>query len=213
MLVVMGIIAALVTASLAGYRHVLKTGEQARAHELVSNVATALAALFEREGVWPKEIRQRNASGDKLDAKVAWYLRKDFGLKVASDADEDTTEVSKRQTIGLDRFGIITPWATASLKRRKPEDLKKSADALSVPGGGTVDDHTVRFAVDLNGDGLIENVSIGGVGRNAKSSMISVRATAIAWCCDREGKIVDYATGVRKGGIYSWSHGQTKNAK
>ena len=62
MLVVIGIIAILIGASLAGYSSMVKTADKARCQELVSNVATALTMLFQNEGMWPKRLAKNGAT-------------------------------------------------------------------------------------------------------------------------------------------------------
>lgn len=204
MLVVIGIIAVLTAASLVGYSRILKAGENARARELVVQAATALTALFDSEGVWPLQIRNAKKAarggGQLLDENAAYSLKGRFTVAVSS---------STEKTIGNDRFGIVTPWAMSVIKRLGANAVIGSI----VSGSSTIEDHILHFAVDLDGDGIIEDVSVGGQGGGSKASSISVRATAIVWCCNKDGEILDYATGAKKDGIYSWSYGQTQAVK
>ena len=64
MLVVIGIIAILIGASIGGYSSMTKSAERAKAQELVSNVATALTAMFQEEGVWPKRLINGKDGGE-----------------------------------------------------------------------------------------------------------------------------------------------------
>ena len=73
-----------------------------------------------------------------------------------------------------------------------------------MPSGGTVDDHILRFAIDYDGDGIIEGANVGG-------ETIDIRATAAVWCCGKDGKIEAYSQGLRRDDVYSWTKGQTQN--
>lgn len=204
MLVVVGIIALLAGATIAGYARVLKSGEHARAHELVIHAATALTALFENDGVWPDRIREAanapKGGGKLLDENVAYCIRNNFSVSV---------DASTEKAVGYDRFGVVTPWAQTVIKRLGT----KASLGSHVGGTSTISDHILHFAVDLDGDGIIENVSIGGQGEGTSTDSISVRATAIVWCCDRDGRIVSYSQGAKKDGIYSWDYGKTRAVK
>ena len=52
MLVVMGILAILIGAGMITFSAATKKAQQARAREVVSNVATALEAIYQREGAF-----------------------------------------------------------------------------------------------------------------------------------------------------------------
>lgn len=78
---------------------------------------------------------------------------------------------------GLDRFGIVDIWGAAVLKRRG-----NSASE------GDVKSYILNFAVDDDDDGVVEV---------SKLSNLKVRATAIVWGYDKQGKIIS-----------SWSKGQ-----
>jgi prepilin-type N-terminal cleavage/methylation domain-containing protein len=56
MLVVIGIIAVLVGASIGGFSAMTKSAENTKCQELVSNTATALTAMFQDTGVWPQRL-------------------------------------------------------------------------------------------------------------------------------------------------------------
>ena len=208
MLVVMGIIAVLIGASIGGYSAMVKSAERARCQELVSNVAVALTALFQNEGVWPKRLAREGATDGKLDENTAYALvsngRTYFSL---------TKDGSKLG--GHDRFGILTPWAQAVVKR-----LGSSATKGSKVGSMTVDDHILHYALDLDGDGRILGASVGG-------RSVDVRATAIVWCCGKDGVIAPYPYGPGAAGgkgssdasggmtddVYSWTPAQTRDVQ
>ena len=135
MLVVIGIIAILIGASLAGYSSMVKTADRARCQELVSNVATALTMLFQNEGMWPKRLAENGATDGKLDENTAYALvsngRSYFSL---------TTRDGKLS--GHDRFGIVTPWAQAVIKKQGTSASKSSKVKKNVwdfPGGPVVE--------------------------------------------------------------------------
>lgn len=208
MLVVIGIIAILIGASLAGYSSMTRTADKARCQELVSNVATALTMLFQNEGAWPKRLAREGVTDGKLDENAAYALvsngRKYFSL---------TTNGAKLG--GHDRFGIVTPWAQAVIKK-----LGSSASKSSKVGSATVEDHILHFALDLDGDGRITGANVGG-------RSVDVRATAIVWCCGKDG-VMDpypYAAGGAGGkgssstkssksdDVYSWTPAQTRDVQ
>ena len=195
MLVVIGIIATLMGVMLASVSKFLKTAEKARCQELVANTSTALVALFQKEGSWPRALIRGHNSNNILDEKAALPLAKGGYMTL-------TMNSSKTQLSGYDRFGVISPWAFNVLKRRG------SSTSLStkVPSGGTIQDHVLRYALDLDGDGVIESVSIGG-------ETVNIRATAAVWCCGKDGVIEAYSTGLRKDDVYSWTVGQTKEVQ
>lgn len=211
MLVVIGIIAILIGASIGGFSSMTRNAEKAKAQELVNNVATALTAMFQADGVWPKRLAAQGKTDGKLDAERAYALvsgtTKYFSLAAAGG-----------KLIGHDRFGIVTPWAELVIKREG-----SSASLGSKVGTMTIDDHILHYALDLDGDGRILGASVGG-------QSIDVRATAIVWCGGKDGVIDPYpyangggsggkgASGGKAGGhrsddVYSWTPGQTKDVK
>ena len=207
MLVVIGIISVLIGATIGGYSAMTRTAEKAKAQELCSNVATALTAIFQEEGAWPKRLIAEGQSDGKLDARTAYALvsgkRKTFSLTKNGN-----------QLGGHDRFGIISPWAMAVVKR-----LGSSASLGSMVGTKTVEDHILHFALDLDGDGKILGANVGG-------QSIDIRATAAVWCGGKDGVIDPYpyagggsgkgsqsASGRRSDDVYSWTPGQTKDVQ
>ena len=191
MLVVIGIIAVLVAASIGGFAGMTRAAENKKCQELVANTATALTFLFQQKGMWPRALRKGN---DKhlLNADAAYALATPMSL---------TTD-GNGKLAGLDRLGLVTPWAAAVVKRRG----NSASLGDVVPGGGTVEDHLLRYAIDDDGDGVINDVSVGG-------ESVSVRATAIVWSCGKDGKDWPYSKGIKKGCSYSWTPGQTKDVK
>lgn len=181
MLVVICIITVLMAASMAGYSTMTRSAERTKAHELVMNVATALMAVYQNEGAWPKRIVDGAESSNKLDASAALPLAKKGYLTLAYEGNRLT---------GYDKFGVLTPWGVAALKRGG-----SSVSTSTKVGSKTVDDHILRFAIDDDGDGFTEVPAIGdGQG-------VRVRATACAWCCSKDGSFK------KKDVIKSWTPG------
>jgi len=203
MLVVIGIISVLVGASLGGYSYVTKRAEQARVRELVSNTATALNILFQRQNRWPPALLSESQGQGRLTARAAACLavNKLMSLTyVSSEQDGESVYVLS----GLDRCGIVTPWATTVLKRIPPGDSGLSA---KVPQGGTVEDHQLHFALDDDGDGIVEV--------RLASKTLRVRANAVAWSWGMNGKEDDYEASMAGRGkaddVYSWTRKQEEN--
>ena len=195
-LVVIGIIAVLLGASVGGFMKMAKTAERAKTQELVSNVATALTALFQQEGVWPKRLASNGATDGLLDANTAYAL-------VAGTTKYFSLSQNGSALSGHDRFGILTPQAQQVVKR-----LGSEAKLSSNVGKLTVEDHILHYALDLDGDGKIIGASVGG-------ENINVRATTIVWCIGKSGgnggKPWPYTEGLRKDDVYSWTPGQTRD--
>ena len=197
MLVVIGIIAILIGASIGGFSSMTRAAEKAKAQEVVSNAATALTALFQREGRWPKRLIDRN--NKQLDKDAALPLAKGGYFSLTTKGSGKDMELA-----GLDQFGIVTPWAAAILKRRGSE--AKLTDAVT--GKTKVEDHILYYALDLSGQGVVE-AQVGG-------ETVKIRATAAVWCIgksggDKDGKPMAYSTGVKRDDVYSWTYGQTRD--
>lgn len=207
MLVVIGIIGALVAASLAAYSQITKAAQKTRARELVSNTATAFGEYFTEVGAWPQAIIREYKGNGEINEKVGFFLaqRKEFdadagayvykGYMPLSVHYENNTAV---KLMGNDRFGVVSPWAYDALKRAG----KSGSLSTTVNSGGTVQDHRLHFAIDLDGDGITE-AKVGG-------QAIRVRAPAIVWCAGRDGKMERYSAGLKKDDVYSWTYGQTQ---
>ena len=211
MLVVIGIIAILIGASITGFSKMTKSADQAKAQELVSNVATALTALFQAEGNWPKRLAANGQVDGELDENAALPLAKKNFLSLTTVGSGDNLRLA-----GQDRFGIITPWAQAVVKRKGT--TASASDIVS--GKSTIRDHTLHYALDLDGDGIIKGAMVGG-------KSVDIRATAAVWCGGKDGVIqpYPYAGGgsLKKGetasggkfsdDVYSWTPGQTKEVQ
>ena len=199
-LVVIGIIAVLSGALMAGFGHVTKSAQRARATEAVSQSAQALAILRQlNDNRWPPVLSSyggTDGSGKGMVEAVAREFAKQakemnrpplLGIAVDSDG----------KPIGISRFGVVDPWAEAVLKGNKEASI-----GSKVPSGGTVQDHIIYFAVDTDHDG-ITTASVGG-------QQVNVRAEAIAWCAGADGKIAPYSQRGRSDDIYSWDKAKEK---
>ena len=187
MLVVIGIIAILMGASISGFAKMRASAERAKVQELVSNVATAMSALYQQEGMWPKRLAANGASDGELDASSALPLAQGGYLSL-------TMNSSKTALDGLDRLGVADPWGAAVIKARG-----KSASHSDKVGTTTVKDHLLHYALDLDGDGIVE-ASVGG-------ESVNVRASAIVWCAGKDGKLESYKKGLKQDDVYSWTPG------
>lgn len=191
MLVVIGIIAILMGASIGAFSKMTKTAERAKCQELVSNTATALTALYQQAGIWPKVLRANGATDGQLDENAALALVNYMSLSTDSNG----------KLSGIDKFGIVTPWAVAHIKRRG-----NSASLSDKVAGGTLQDHILHYAVDLDGDGIIPGANVGG-------ETVDIRATVAVWCCGKDGVLETYSRGLRKDDCYSWTKGQTQGVR
>ena len=209
MLVVIGIIAILVGASISAYSTMSRRAARTHAVELVSNTAVALNVLFQEKGRWPAVMATEASGGDgRLTARAAVPLAENNLMSLTAKAHDENGRQVKTLT-GLDRCGIVTPWAARVIKR-----LSSSAGALSAkvpPANRTVEKHILHFALDLDGDGITE-AKVGG-------ETIRVRANAVVWCIgieggdpSTEGDPWPYSKGLRRGeDIYSWNAMQVEN--
>ena len=69
--------------------------------------------------------------------------------------------------------------------------------------GGTVKDHILGYAIDVDGDGITE-ASVNG-------ETVKVRAPACVWCAGADGVLGPYKgkrTKAADDDVYSWARGQ-----
>ncbi|MBQ3289057.1 MAG: type II secretion system protein [Kiritimatiellae bacterium] len=192
MLVVMGILAILIGAGMTTFSSATKKAQQARAREVVSNVATALEAIYQRESSFPRRVISNGSRDGEMTADVAYELAKRNAMTLTYDS-------STKKTVGADRCGILTPWGQDTVKRKGNKGV---SDGTAVPSGGTIRDHRIHFAVDTEGLGYV-NASVGG-------ETLKIRASAVAWSCGRDGKIWKYSDGLKRDNCYSWSRQQVE---
>lgn len=197
MLVVMGIIAVLAAASMVGYSKVVKSARRAKNQELVSNVATALTQILNKEGVWPEELVNNQEKG-QLDKDTALVFIRYNLLGLAYNQRKAKGDVSEYRLIGKDRCGIVDAEAEAVLKRNR-----NAGESSTVPSGGTVGKHILYYAIDEDGDGITEINGKDGLGT------LKIRATAVVWAAGPDG-VVDYGSIGRNDDVYSWRIDQVK---
>ena len=196
MLVVIGIIAALMAASIGGYSFATKSAQTARGRETVSNAATALNELFHLQNRWPPRLLTASKGQRQLTAEAAACLAVN-GLMSLSYTKAEKEGETIYTLSGLDRCGIVDPWAMDALKHAPSGS---SGENVRVPSGGTVKDHILYFALDEDGDGITE-ANVGG-------KQLRIRATAVTWSCGLDGVEAPY----RKGDdIYSWNLRQVED--
>ena len=198
MLIVIGIIVTLMAASIGGYSYATKQAQKARGRELVSNVSTALNALFQRQSYWPPRLLQEAKGQHQLTADAAVCLKSENLMALSATETRDAQGNRVYKLSGLDRCGIVDPWATDVL-RRLPEG--NSGLSEIVPSGGTVKDHILYFGLDEDGDGYTD-ATVGGV-------KIRVRANAIVWSAGMDGVEAPYPYA---GGGHTGKGGQTRDS-
>ena len=197
LMIVIAIIGIIISMSVVTYGHLTRKAQQARARELVSNVATALSTLYLRDNRWPPKLLNEARGNGLLTAEAAACLAVRGLMSLTYTTREKDGE--KIYTLsGLDRCGIVSPWATEVLKRG-------GSDNANVPSGGTIQSHLLRFALDEDGDGITE-VRLGS------ETSLKVRATAVVWSWGMNGKDDGYNDSMNGRGkaddIYSWTKAQ-----
>lgn len=199
MLVVMGIIAVLAAASMAGYSKVVKSARKAKNQELVANVATAITHILSKnDNVWPKDLTEEYKRGSygQLNRNVSRvFVRYNMlGLSYNEEKAKGKKGRNSIELTGRSRFGIVDAETEAVLKR-----AKSATEGMKVPSGGILKDHILYYAIDDDGDGIVE-AKVG-------SSAVEVRATAIVWAAGPDGK-VQYEYRGRNDDVYSWRPAQ-----
>ena len=193
MLVVIGIIAVLAGAGLAGYNGAIKRAQRARGEELVHDLHVALTLALQNESAWPPPILKEGRGGDgRATVEVGAWLGKHGLFSFGTVLNPGEKDIAKRklQVNKAEELGILTPWAEAVAKKR----LKSGSfgEGTKVPSGGTIDDHRLRIAIDHDYDGFTE----------VKPKGVKVRASACVWCCGYDGKFNT------KDDIRSWTPAQ-----
>ncbi len=189
MMVVIAIIAILSVALGAGYSHMTKNAQRAKAVEAVSNAQTALVILHDRADGWPRAILNASTHDQGfhvMDEDVAKVLFKynllGVDCKQSTSSSGDVTYTLR----GVDRCGIVDPWAQEVLKMADKNQPGSALLTRAVSSGGTVQDHMIYFAVDQDEDGFVTKAEGAPVNK--------VRATAIAWCAGADGGLGDCGT-------------------
>ena len=198
MLLVIGIMAILAAAAMTGMRSATKTAQKAKAQETVSNAAVALASILQTNKTWPRILLEN--SGKRLDenvSRVFVFNDRLMGVSYDTSAYDATTRKGTIKLIGPDRCGIVTPWAATVLKRKGTSASTKMGRKKS-GGSATVRDHVLWYAIDKDGDGLVDK---------SEGAPVPVRASAIAWSCGSSGELDPYGTTPTEN-VYSWNRGQ-----
>ena len=186
LLVVVGIIGILMAVLVYGFAGSGKKAEKAKCYDFVKQVEQAIAAI-QIDGNYSQALISANNNENGLDEKAAYCLASKLGYKTDGE-----------RLSGFGRFGVVSPWAQTVIKNRG----KSCSLSTKVPSGGTVRDHRLRIALDLDADGIVEAI-VGG-------ESIRIRASAAVWCGGADGKIEPYKLGQRKDDVYSWTVGQTQ---
>lgn len=179
MLVVIGIIAVLTAAGMATYSGAIRRAQRARGNELVHDMQVALCAALQKDDCWPASVLAEGRGGNgKMTSEVGAALvrRK---LIPGTYREREVNGDTKYEMTGLDKFGILTPWAADVVKTRIASS--SLGEGTAIPGGGTLADHRLRFAIDDDYDGLVDVKAEG-------STPVRVRASACVWCCGYDGK-------------------------
>ena len=201
MLVVIGIIAVLSAASMVGYSKVVKSARKAKNQELVSNAAIAITQILaNNHNVWPKDLTDGFSDGSygQLDEKVSRVFVRFNMLGLSYDEEKAKGKKGSKNIYltGRSRLGVVDAEAEAVLKR-----MRSAAPGTPVPSGKTMKDHILYYAIDKDGDGIVE-AKVG-------NKDVEVRATAIVWSAGPDG-VVAYEYRGRNDDVYSWRPDQEK---
>ena len=192
LLVSIGIIAIITGLSMAAYGRFTASAQNARCVEFVHQVRTALEQIYQKVDGWPRVLQAEAANGDgKLDAKAGAALAKSGGMSLTCDKKDNNDGTTTYVLKGHDRFGVVTPWAMDYIVHHNSASLSSK-----LPGGGTIENHILRYAIDLDYDGITE-VAHGHDGGKAR-----VRAQACVWSYGRDG------VPNTKDDVRSWTKGQ-----
>ena len=196
MLVVLGIIGVLMGALLAGFGHVTRAAQKARAQELVSNVMTSLNILLQSKGVWPSDYNNALKTYGGQDGPNKGCVEN--VARIFASNGLLGVNIQGGTLRGVDKFGIVSPWAANVLKRSQNQNIN-----ARVPSGGTIRDHIIYYAIDTDMDGIVEAKVCG--------ESVRVRANAIAWCAGADGKLgTSYHKRTKENAdnVYSWRRNQ-----
>lgn len=185
MLIVIGIIAVLSIVAMTTYRGVINQAQKTRAEEIVHETYTALMQVMQVDDAWPQEIYKEGSSGNgELTPEVAYVLA-NRGVRSAK------IKSNSNLTGGLDKFGIVDPWADDVIKAKFKANVSLET---KVSSGGTIRDHRLRFAIDDDYNGIVEV--------KEKGMSARVRGSCAVWGAGKDG-IFGTADDLR-----SWSKGQ-----
>jgi len=204
LLVVVCVMMVLASVLFAGIARVRKTAANAKAQDLVSNVATAFNQILLTDRNWPGYvIKAASASDPMVDSDACQALIRSGVYSLSCVKDRNSEGDQFYRLTGEDRCGIVDPWAARFLRRMDPGVTGSSALGRKVPEGGTVKDHILRFAIDDDYDGICE--------AKVNGATLRIRASVAVWSCGQNGKFEEYSKAGRVEGsddLYSWTPGQ-----
>ena len=153
------------TVRISGYQELTNKGKalyRAKCQELVSNAATALTALFQQEGAWPRARASRGATDGELDKDAALPLATKNYLSLAME---------NGTLSGYDKFGVVSPWAMKVLKAKGTSATRSTR----VSGGGTIAALSWQKGDNIAYSG---KGASGGVGGGASARPLSLYAAS-----------------------------------
>ena len=160
--------------------------KKAVCEDYVKQVATAIGA----KEPWSKRLYDGSNTDEGLSETTAYSLREILGCNYNE---------GEKKLSGYDRFGLVTPWATETIKKLGSSCSLSSAITAS-KASGTIKDHILRYALDDDDDGIVEAI-VGG-------ETIRIRALVAVWCSGADGIIEPYSKGLNGDDVYSWSTSQ-----
>lgn len=193
MLIVIAIIATLSATGIFAYGKAIEKAQSAKLRELIGEVQTALVQVMQKDDSWPRVIINEAQSGNgQLTPEVGGILAKRGVITLTYEKTTQDGTAYYRLT-GLNKFGILTPWADDVVKRK----IKSGNFSLTtrVPSGGTIESHRLRFAIDSDFNGKVDVRGEGGISA-------TVRASACVWSAGKDGVF-----GTRDD-VKSWTEGQ-----
>lgn len=194
-LVVLGILGLLMGVLAVSFGGTTAKAQKAKCHNLVEQTATILAAIYDvNDGLWPTALAKNSNSEQGLDEYASYPLAKK-GMSLTMDS-------GSKKTVGLDRYGVVSPWAMDVIKKSKSRD---PGTGKAVPSGGTIADHRFRYAL-CGENGYVEGANVGG-------ESVDIRTVAAVWCCGADGKIEPYSEGLKRDDVYSWDRGKANAVK
>lgn len=193
MLIVVGIIAVLMGMTVGSIGSFTKKAKRAKDQEIVSNAASALNIILQKNDAWPVRIANATDVDDQgsliLSENVCPVFVK-YGLLglAAKKSTMGTGNGYEMDPTGPDRFGLLDSDGAAIMKKMGRNAQKANIQA-----------HYIRFAVDTDLDGVTE-ANVGG-------EMIKVRATAICWAAGPDGKVAP-GKSTKCDDVRSWQRAQ-----
>ena len=190
---VIGIIATLMGVLIHSFSGASESAQKAKVQDLVLSTATAFNTILQRNMQWPPVVVEK--TNGRIDKEVAIVFVQNSLLGLAAND-------AKTALQGQDRCGIVDHWASAVLKKSSSK-TGDSDKTLKVGGGaqGTVDDHTLWYAVDTDGDGITE-INAEDIGS------LKVRASVCVWAAGKDGKVSSWDDAARSDDVYSWQMNQ-----